>query len=48
MEPSPQSACSALPSPVAEAESPRKTEEKAYQTWTVVAILLVLGSLWLF
>lgn len=27
---------------------PRKTEDLAYQTVTVAAILLVLGSVWLF
>jgi hypothetical protein len=50
MESSPQSAYPVVTAsaPAAGAKSPRKPEEKAYKTWTVVAIVLVLGSLWLF
>jgi hypothetical protein len=48
MQSSPQSAPAFLPA-AAEASTPsRKREDLAYQAVTVAAILLVLGSLWLF
>jgi hypothetical protein len=48
MQSPPQSAPSCLPQ-AAEASTPsRKRDDIAYQAVTVAAILLVLGSLWLF
>jgi hypothetical protein len=38
----------AMPTPVGGIEFPRHTEDWAYQAMTVAAILLVLGSLWVF
>jgi hypothetical protein len=41
-------ASGSVPSPVAGNESPRQTEDRTYRAVTVAAILLVLGSLWMF
>jgi hypothetical protein len=54
MPPSPESASSTLPasldvaSPPAPDCIPPKSEDLPYMTMTVVAILLLLGSLWVF
>ena len=48
MQPSPQLASISMPAPADEIERPRPTEERVYQAVTVAAILLVLGSLWVF
>jgi hypothetical protein len=48
MQSSPQSAPTCLPTGAEASTQPRKREDLAYQAVTVAAILLVLGSLWLF
>jgi len=48
MQTSPQSACTPLPA-VAESTIPsRRSEDLIYQAVTVAAILMLLGSLWVF
>jgi hypothetical protein len=41
-------ASSSVLSPAGGIESPRKIEDRTYKAVTVAAILLVLGSLWMF
>jgi hypothetical protein len=48
MHSSPQSAAVPVHSPVDGATSPRQREDRVYQAFTVAAIVLLLGSLWLF
>jgi hypothetical protein len=48
MHSSPQSAAVQVHSPVDAATSPRQREDRVYQAFTVAAIVLLLGSLWLF
>jgi hypothetical protein len=48
MQTSSQSAPSAQPTSSDHASSARKPEDLAYQAVTIAAILLVLGSLWVF
>ncbi len=48
MNSSPQSSPTCLPQAAEAATQSRKREDLAYQAVTVAAILLVLGSLWLF
>ncbi len=48
MQATPQIASASLPAPAEEAVQPRKAEDLAYQAVTIAAILLLLGSLWLF
>jgi len=43
-----QSAFVPIPSPAGEIGRSIQSEERAYQAVTVAAILLVLGSLWVF
>jgi hypothetical protein len=43
-----QTASNAIQAQAGRMDSPHKTEDRAYQAVTVAAILLVLGSLWLF
>jgi hypothetical protein len=48
MQPSPQKAVTSMPQPAGALEQPSQTEDRVYQAVTVAAILLVLGSLWVF
>lgn len=48
MQSAPQSAPACLPQTAETAVQSRKREDLAYQVVTVAAILLVLGSLWVF
>jgi hypothetical protein len=48
MPPSPESANSALSASPDTASPSRKSGDLPYMTMTVVAILLLLGSLWIF
>jgi len=48
MQLSPQIASTPFEAPGGADADPRRTEDRAYQLVTVAAILLVLGSLWLF
>jgi hypothetical protein len=45
---SPPTASSSVPSPAGGIQRPRQTEDRTYRAVTVAAILLVLGSLWMF
>jgi hypothetical protein len=44
----PQTASDSLPTPHGTFKRPRKPEDVAYQSLTVAAIVLLLGSLWVF
>jgi hypothetical protein len=48
MQPSPQSAAVTIPAPAASIELSSQRDDRVYQAVTVAAILLVLGSLWVF
>jgi hypothetical protein len=48
MQSSPQSASSPFAPHTGGLATPRSTEDRVYQVVTVVSILMVLGSLWLF
>jgi hypothetical protein len=48
MPPSPKSASPALPVSSESVGSRRRSDDLPYMTMTVVAILLLLGSLWVF
>jgi len=48
MQPSQNSACSSLPTVSAEFPQPRHSADLVYQLVTIAAILLLLGSLWVF
>ena len=48
MQPSPQTASISMPAPPVEQARSGQTEDWVYQAVTVAAILLVLGSLWVF
>jgi hypothetical protein len=48
MQPSPQAASISMPAPASGIERLRQTDDRVYQIVTVAAILLVLGSLWVF
>ena len=48
MHTSPQTATTSLPAPSGRNAHARKTEDLAYQAVTVAAIVVVLGSLWVF
>jgi hypothetical protein len=48
MQNSPQSAPAGLPQSAERILQPRKRDDLTYQAVTVAAILLLLGSLWLF
>jgi hypothetical protein len=48
MPPSPESASPTLPVSSDTAAPRRKSDDLPYMTMTVVAILLLLGSLWIF
>jgi hypothetical protein len=44
----PQTASDSLPTAVATGKLSRRAEDLAYQSLTVAAMLLLLGSLWVF
>jgi hypothetical protein len=44
----PQTACNTLPALQGTSPRSRRAEELAYQSLTVAAVLLLLGSLWVF
>jgi len=48
MQSSPQNASISLPARADASRQSRKTEDLMYQALTVAAILLLLGSLWVF
>jgi hypothetical protein len=48
MQPTPQSASSTLPQPGTGFTGSLRCEDIVYQAVTIVAILLVLGSVWVF
>ena len=48
MHSSPQSVAVPVHSPVDTVTSPRQREDRVYQAFTVAAIVLLLGSLWVF
>jgi hypothetical protein len=48
MQTSPPTTITAMPAAGSEQSSSRQTEDLAYQAVTVAAILMVLGSLWVF
>jgi hypothetical protein len=48
MQSLPQSASNSLPTLAVAAPRSRRAEDLAYQTLTVAAMLLLLGSLWVF
>jgi hypothetical protein len=48
MQPSPQTASASMPKPDNGLGQPSQAEDRVYQAVTVAAILLVLGSLWVF
>jgi hypothetical protein len=48
MQPSPQTASSSVPEQTMGAKPSRTCEDLIYQAVTVVAILLLLGSIWVF
>jgi hypothetical protein len=45
---SPQTASATLPAPAGSSAASRRADDLAYQAVTVAAILLLLGSLWVF
>jgi hypothetical protein len=48
MQSSPKTASTFVPAPTAGSTQSRKAEDLTYQAVTVAAILLLLGSLWVF
>jgi hypothetical protein len=48
MQPSPQTASTSLPAPGGTPDHARRAEGLAYQALTIIAILMILGSVWLF
>jgi len=48
MQPSPQTTFTSIPAPVGGRTRSRRTEDLVYQAVTIAAILMVLGSLWIF
>jgi hypothetical protein len=48
MHPLPQTACNTLPALQEASTRSRRAEELAYQSLTLAAMLLLLGSLWVF
>lgn len=48
MHPLPPIASTNAPPPGSGVESPGQTEDRTYKAVTIAAILLVLGSLWMF
>ncbi len=48
MQTSPQSACTQLPTASGRLTETRRSEDLVYQAVTVAAILMLLGSVWVF